>query len=246
MNENLNLDKHISSQFNDDLERVKTHVLAMGGLVETQINDSITALIEGDASLAQKVRDKERAINSMELDIDAECATVLALRQPAASDLRLLLAALKSITDIERMGDEAKRIATFALKLLEEGEAWSGYKEFNKIGERVRKMTSDTFNSFARFDVELARSIADQDRSVDAAYHAAIQELLEQISDKPENLTQNMNVMWSLRSLERIGDHCINIAEYVIYLVEGDDVRHSKDKKVRSKDKGKETKESSD
>ncbi|HAY46150.1 MAG TPA: phosphate transport system regulatory protein PhoU [Gammaproteobacteria bacterium] len=230
MNENLNLHKHISSQFNDDLERVKTSVLAMGGLVEAQINDSITALIEGDSRLAQKVRDKERAINSMELDIDAECATILALRQPAASDLRMLLAALKSITDIERMGDEAKHIASFAIKLSEDGEAGAGYKEFEKIGKRVRKMTSDAFNSFARFDVELARSVVNQDRGVDSAYHAATEKLLSQISDHPENLSNDMNVMWSLRSLERIGDHCINIAEYVIYLVEGDDVRHSQSK----------------
>ena len=231
MNDKLNLDKHISSKFNEDLERVKTSVLEMGGLVEAQISDAISALIEGDSKLAQTVRDKERAINSMELDIDAECAKILARRQPAASDLRLLLAALKSITDIERMGDEAKHIAAFAINLTDHGEARTGYKEVKSIGEKVRNMTSDAFNAFARFDVVLARTVVEQDRSVDSAYHAATQKLLTQFSENTDNLPQEMNMMWALRSLERIGDHCINIAEYVIYLVEGDDVRHSKDAK---------------
>lgn len=227
MESNLNLDRHISGKFNEDLERVKTKLLEMGGLVERQISDSITALLEGNTSLAQTVRDTDRSINAMEMDIDAECATIFARRQPIASDLRMLLASIKSISDMERMGDEAKHIAGFAISAVEKGEPTHGYRAAKDIGERVRRMTRNTFDAFARFDIDLALSVVNEDHEVDRIYREATRELLSEIADNPKNLNREMNMVWTLRSMERIGDHCINICEYVIYMVEGEDVRHT-------------------
>ncbi|RMW03308.1 Phosphate-specific transport system accessory protein PhoU, partial [Pseudomonas amygdali pv. tabaci] len=149
---------HISQQFNAELEDVRSHLLEMGGLVEKQVNDSVTALIEADSGLAQRVREVDDRINQMERSIDEECLRILARRQPAASDLRLIISISKSVIDLERIGDEATKIARRAIKLCEEGEAPRGYVEVRHIGDQVRNMVRDALDSFARFDAELALS----------------------------------------------------------------------------------------
>lgn len=218
--------QHISQQFNAELEEVRSHLLAMGGLVEKQVNDAVTALIEADSGLAQQVREIDEQINQMERNIDEECVRILARRQPAASDLRLIISISKSVIDLERIGDESTKIAKRAIDLCEEGESPRGYVEARHIGDRVREMVHDALDAFARFDAELALSVAQRDKQVDREYKSALRELVTYMMEDPRSISRVLNVIWALRSLERIGDHARNLAEMVIYLVRGTDVRH--------------------
>ena len=217
---------HISQQFNEELEMVKNHLLEMGGLVEQQVGDAIKALIDADSELAVNVRANDKRINQMELDIDQECIRIIARRQPAASDLRLVIAVSKSISDLERIGDESAKIARLAMKLCEDGEAPRGYVEIRHIGDRVRQMTQSALTAFARLDVDAALAVAKEDKNVDQEYESAMRELVTFMMEDPRSIKRVMNIIWSLRALERIGDHARNIAEGVIYLVKGKDVRH--------------------
>ncbi|MEE4460978.1 phosphate signaling complex protein PhoU [Azotobacter chroococcum] len=222
-----NLSLHISQQFNAELEDVRSHLLAMGGLVEKQVNDAVTALIEADSGLAMQVREIDAQTNQMERSIDEECIRILARRQPAASDLRLIISISKSVIDLERIGDEATKIAKRAILLCEEGESPRGYVEIRHIGEQVRKMVQEALDAFARFDADLALSVAQYDKTVDREYKTALRELVTYMMEDPRSISRVINVIWVLRSLERIGDHARNIAELVIYLVHGTDVRHT-------------------
>ncbi|HYQ40208.1 MAG TPA: phosphate signaling complex protein PhoU [Pseudomonas sp.] len=218
---------HISQQFNAELEEVRSHLLAMGGLVEKQVNDAVNALIDADSGLAQQVRDVDAQINQMERSIDEECVRILARRQPAASDLRLIISISKSVIDLERIGDEATKIAKRAIELCEDGEAPKGYVEIRHIGEQVRKMVQEALDAFARYDADLALSVAQYDKTVDREYKSALRELVTYMMEDPRSISRVLSVIWALRSLERIGDHARNIAELVIYLVRGTDVRHT-------------------
>ena len=218
---------HISQQFNAELEDVRSHLLAMGGLVEKQVNDAVSALIDADSGLAQQVRDVDQQINQMERSIDEECVRILARRQPAASDLRLIISISKSVIDLERIGDEATKIAKRAIELCESGEAPKGYVEIRHIGEQVRKMVQEALDAFARYDADLALSVAQYDKTVDREYKSALRELVTYMMEDPRSISRVLSVIWALRSLERIGDHARNIAELVIYLVRGTDVRHT-------------------
>ena len=218
--------QHISRQFNDELEEVRSHLLAMGGMVEKQVADAVSSLVNADSALALEVLTTEKKINSMELAIDEECTRVIALRQPAASDLRLLVVATKANIDLERMGDEASKVAKMAIKLSEDGVLPKGYIEVRHIGAHVCTMLHDALDAFARFDADLALQVVHEDRSVDMEYESAMRQLVTFMMEDPRYITRVLNVLWSLRALERIGDHARNIAEHVIYLVKGRDVRH--------------------
>jgi len=217
---------HISQQFNAELEDVRSHLLEMGGLVEKQVNDAVTSLIEADSGLAQRVREVDDRINQMERNIDEECLRILARRQPAASDLRLIISISKSVIDLERIGDESTKIARRAIQLCEEGESPRGYVEVRHISDQVSKMVRDALDSFARFDADLALSVAKYDKTIDREYKTALRELVTYMMEDPRSISRVLNVIWVLRSLERIGDHARNISELVIYLVRGTDVRH--------------------
>ncbi|MCJ8169475.1 phosphate signaling complex protein PhoU [Atopomonas sediminilitoris] len=221
------LSHHISQQYNEELEEVRSHLLGMGGLVEKQVNDAISALIDADTGLAAQVREIDDQINQMERNIDEECVRILARRQPAASDLRLIISISKSVIDLERIGDEASKIAKRAIELSEGGNDNSkGYVEIRHIGDKVRKMVQEALDAFARFDAKLALSVAQQDKAVDQEYKSALRELVTYMMEDPRSISRVLSVIWVLRSLERIGDHARNIAELVIYLVQGTDVRH--------------------
>ena len=220
------LNDHISQQFNAELEDLRNSLLAMGGLVEQQVSEAIEALIDADSDRASTVCEKDTDVNFMEVSIDQECSRILARRQPAASDLRLVMACTKAATDLERIGDEAAKIARFAIKLSEQGESPRGYIETRHIGNHVRQMVRDALDAFARFDAEQALNVAKEDKSVDREYKSATRELVTYMMEDPRSITRVLNIMWVLRSLERIGDHARNISEYVIYLVKGTDVRH--------------------
>ena len=231
--------QHISQQFNAELEEVRSHLLAMGGLVEKQVNDAVIALIEADSGLAQQVRDVDDQTNQMERDIDEACLRILARRQPAASDLRLVISISKSVIDLERIGDEASKIARRAIELCEEGSAPRGYVEVRHIGDQVRRMVRDALDAFARFDAELALSVAQYDKTVDREYKTALREQATYMMEDPRSISRVLSIIWALRSLERIGDHARNIAELVIYLVRGTDVRHMGLKRMQQEVQGK-------
>ncbi len=217
---------HISQQFSAELEDLRNNLLAMGGQVEKQVSEAVESLITANSEQAQKVSEQDSDINFMEISIDEECTRILARRQPAATDLRLVIACSKASSDLERIGDEAAKIARFAIKLSEQGEAPRGYIETRHIGHHVRQMIQDALNAFARFDADMALTVAKEDKAVDREYQSATRELVTYMMEDPRSITRVLNIMWVLRSLERIGDHARNIAEYVIYLVKGTDVRH--------------------
>ena len=218
--------QHISQQFNEELEAIRTDMLEMGGLVEKQVSDAIIALIEGNGKMAETVRENDHAINQMERAIDEECMRILARRQPAASDLRLVMSITKIIVDLERIGDEASKIAKRALQLVEEGQSPRGYVECRHIGHHVRKMVQDALDAFARSDSELALAVAREDKMVDQEYKTAMREMVTYMMEDPRSISRVLSILWVLRSLERVGDHARNVAEQVIYLVKGTDVRH--------------------
>lgn len=222
----MHFGQHSSSQFNEALESIRNRLMEMGGLVEKQVVDALEALLRADSGLAEKVLNTEQKVDSLEIQIDEECARVLALRQPAASDLRLIIAVSKAVSDLERMGDESAKIAAMALQLSEEGESPRGYVEVRHIGNHVRNMLRDTLDAFARFDADQALEVAAEDNQVDLEYRTAMRSLVTFMMEDPRAISRTLNIIWSLRALERIGDHARNIAEQVIYLVKGKDVRH--------------------
>jgi phosphate transport system protein len=224
---------HISQQFNEDLETLKSHLLMMGGLVERQVIDAVQSLVEIDSGLAIEVRSNEKKINSYEIAIDEECTRIIALRQPAAGDLRMVIVISKTIIDLERIGDESNKIAQLAIKLSEQGQSPRGCVEVRHIGNHVRQMVHDALDAFARGDVQMALAVAQEDRAVDIEYESAMRQLVTFMMEDPRSITRVLNVVWALRALERIGDHARNIAEHVIYLVKGRDVRHRSLEQIR-------------
>ncbi len=219
--------QHISQQFNAELEEVRSHFLAMGGLVEKQVSDAMHSLLDADSALAVVVQANDHKINAMETRIDEELVRILARRQPAASDLRMIIAISKSLTDLERIGDEAAKIARYAQALCEEGESPRGYMETRHIGNQVRLMIHDTLDAFARLDIEQAFKVMQADSEIDLEYKTATRALMTYMMEDPRYISRVLNVLWVLRGLERIGDHARNISEQLIYLVKGADVRHT-------------------
>lgn len=221
--------QHISGQFNAELDAMKNHLLEMGGLVEQQLSRAMASLLSRDSGQAELVVRADRQINEMELQIDEECSRILARRQPAASDLRLVLAVAKSTTDLERIGDEATRIAKQATKLSELPPSTAATSmELRQISNHVALMLREALDSFARLDVAKAIDVVLDDGAVDLEYDAAMSSFVRMMKKDPNSISGVVHEMWALRGLERVGDHATNIAEQVIYLVLGRDVRHMK------------------
>jgi phosphate transport system protein len=226
---------HISQKFNEELNDAKKHLMDLGGLVEKQVSDALDALVETNSELAESVRREELNVDRMELLVDQECTRILARRQPAASDLRLVLMISKTTADLERIGDEANKIARHAITLCEDGKSPRGYVEVRHIGVLVKQMLNSALDAFARFDVDAALDVVQQDKTVDQEYRTALRELITYMMEDPRSITRVMNIMWVLRALERVGDHARNVAEHVIYLVKGWDVRHISVEEIKQK-----------
>ncbi len=226
---------HISQQFDSEIEDLRTHFLAMGGLVEKQVSDALQALMDADSELAERVSRQDAKINEMEMTIDEECRQIVARRQPAASDLRLVMTVGKAVTDLERCGDEAVKIARQAGALAQEGVAPQGYRECRHIGNHVRKMLYDALDSFARMDTEMALQVIGEEGLVDEEYNGAMRQLITYMMEDSRNISRVLNILWVVRALERIGDHSRNIAEFVIYMVEGMDLRHTPVDEIRKR-----------
>jgi phosphate transport system protein len=222
------LSHHISSRYNTDLERLRSSVLEMGGLVERQLTQAIGGITEPDARVMVRVAQEELRVNQLERSIDEDCSRILATRGPTASDLRLIITILKTITDLERIGDEGEKVAAIAARLALRERPNNRYREVRNLGEVVIDMVHDTLDAFARFDTKLALEVLRRDRTVDEEYEAIHRQNITFMMEDPRSIRRALDVMWVVRSLERIGDHAKNICEYLIYLVLGKDVRHTK------------------
>jgi phosphate transport system protein len=224
--ETADLGHHISRRFNEDLERVRSRVLQMGGFVEQQLQRAVTALVEGDSRLGEEVARDDHKVNLMEVSIDEECSRILATRAPAASDLRLIVAVIKTITDLERIGDEGEKIAHIAARLATMERPADRYREIRHLGREVEAMVHGALDAFARLDADTALAIARQDREVDEEYDAIQRQCITFMMEDPRAIGRAIDVMWVARALERIGDHAKNLCEYVVYMVHGKDIRH--------------------
>ena len=221
------LTDHISRRFNKDIEDLRNSVLSMGGLVEAQLTRAISAIVSGDSALGLQVANDDYKVNDFEVSIDEECSRILAVRAPAAGDLRLIVAIIKTITDLERIGDEAEKIGFLASRLAGMDRPSDSYRELKTLGTHVSHMLRDAMNAFARLDVDEAFEVVREDERVDEEYEAIQRQCITFMMEDPRSIKRVMNVTWAARSLERIGDHAKNICEYVIYMAHGRDVRHT-------------------
>jgi phosphate transport system protein len=220
--------QHISGKFNAELESLRSHLLEMGGKVEQQLITALDALVKMDSGEAELIVRRDKEVNQMEMAIDDECAAIIARRQPTASDLRLVVAIIKVNTDLERIGDEAAKVAKQTVLLAEGGNSPSHFVEIRHIGSRVAAMLSKALDAFARLDADQAIDVVRCDAEVDMEYGSAMRSLVTFMMEDPRDIGVILNEMWALRSIERIGDHACNIAEHVVYLVRGRDVRHGR------------------
>ncbi len=221
------LTHHISRRFNKDLEALRNNVLSMGGLVESQLGRAVEAVVSGDSELGLQVAYDDYKVNHLEVSIDEECSRILATRAPTASDLRLIVAIIKTITDLERIGDEAEKIGFLASKLAEMDRPAGSYRELKNLGGQVRGMVRQAMDAFARLDTEAALAVVKEDEMVDEEYETIQRQCMTFMMEDPRSIKRVMNVTWAARALERIGDHAKNICEYVIYMVHGKDIRHT-------------------
>jgi len=220
------LDTHIYKAYEDELAQMRRDLMRMGGLVEKQLFDAIRAIDDVDSGIAEEVLKVEPQIDQLDIDLEEQTMQIIARRQPMASDLRVILGSKRCVGDLERIGDEAQKIAKMAIKLASNGVSPKGYDDVRHISSSVAKMLSDALDAFSRMDVDSALEVVDQDDRVDADYKKALKELMNAMAADPDNIESIMNVVWVLRSLERIGDHAKNICEATVYIVRGKDIRH--------------------
>jgi phosphate transport system protein len=223
--DNSKIGHHISEQFNKELEDIRNKVLVMGGLVERQIEQAIEAYTTGNMELAEQVIKQDNDVDLLEIAIDQECTQILALRQPTAFDLRLLITVIKIIHEIERVGDKAERIAEMAIQLAH-AETKISHHELEHMAQLVKGMMHDALDSFARMTLDQVPAITALDINVDREYDSILRQLITRMMEDPRNITRTLDVLWTVRALERIGDHACYICEHLVYMIKGEDVRH--------------------
>lgn len=227
------LEKHTFQRFDDELNNLVTQMLKMGGLVEKQLQDALLSVETLDIELAEAVIENEDRVNDLDIKIDKMCSQIIAMRQPTASDLRLILGVSKSVGDLERIGDEVGKIAEMVIQIHEKNERTDRFVEINHLGDKVVKMLEKALDAYGRFDTEAALEVAQLDKEVDREYRSATRALVTYMMEDPRTIASVLNVMWTTRSLERVGDHIQNLAEQLIYTVKGVDVRHASLKQIK-------------
>jgi phosphate transport system protein len=218
---------HTFKPFDADLEAIRTTVLQMGGLVESQVTNAFAGLKNADKALIEKVIAGDHRINLLEVQIDEACSRLIARHQPAAGDLRAVLGAMKTVTDLERIGDEAKKIAKAARRLHSGDLPYAPKVDLGHPAALVCDMLRKALDSFARRDVTLAPELAHQDEEVDTAFEAVTRQLITYMMEDPRTISNSLDTLFIAKSIERIGDHSLNVAEYVIYMAHGRDVRYA-------------------
>jgi len=224
--EKSNFKHHYSQQFNSELEEIRSRVLAMGGMVEQQLGMAIDALNRSQSAVAEDVVSNDYKVNACDVEIDERCTKILALRQPAASDLRLVLTVIKTTADLERIGDEAKRVARMAIRAADGDHGRNLFGQIAHLGTQVQQMLHSVLDAFARVDVDAAIAVAHEDVNIDREYESVMRQSMTYMMEDPRSIPNVLDLIWAARALERIGDRCCNISEYIIYFVKGKDVRH--------------------
>jgi phosphate transport system protein len=219
---------HISTQFDTDLEDIRTRMLQMGGLVEAQVRAAVALYENGEDGKYDSIRATEDRINQFEIDLDDRCTHLIVRRQPAAGDLRLVMAVVKTITDLERIGDEAEKIARTALAMKNRGIVpLRGFSDVHIAANIAAGMLKDSLDAFARLDANMAGRIVRQDEDIDKEFHSILRQLITFMMEDPRTISTALDIIWIAKAIERIGDHAQNIAEYVIFVAKGTDVRHA-------------------
>ncbi|WGL98471.1 phosphate signaling complex protein PhoU [Arsenophonus sp. aPb] len=223
--DNLNYNKHISGQFNAELEHIRTELMKMGGLVEEQLKNAIEALHNQDQDLAKKVIEGDQKVNMMEVAIDEACVRIIAKRQPTASDLRLIMAISKTIAELERIGDVADKICEVALEKFSE-QHQSLLVSLEALGGHTIQMLHNVLDAFARMDLDAAIQVYLEDKKVDEEYEGIVRQLMTYMMEDPRTIPSVLTALFCARSIERIGDRCQNICEFIFYYLKGQDFRH--------------------
>lgn len=228
-------DKHLSSQFDSELSAVSTRVMEMGGLVESQIRTAVYSLAEFSADAAGQAREMETRVNAMEVEIDRELSSIIARRQPTARDLRLLIAISKTTANLERAGDEADKIARMVKSIIESGTSRQlPASELRVAADMASGLLRRALDAFARLDVSMAVSILKDDDLIDREFDGFVRKLITYMMEDPRKISPSLDLLFVAKAIERIGDHAKNIAEFVIYVVKGADVRHTTLEQVES------------
>jgi phosphate transport system protein len=220
--------EHLSKKFDAELESIRSRVLEMGGLVESQIRRALDGLQAGNLALLDDVIATDHKVNGMEVALDGECSHVIVKRQPAANDLRLIFAITKTVTDLERIGDEAQKIARMAKSIHERGAEGRTARavEVRHAAEVALSMLRRALDAFARLDVVAAMDVIRDDAAIDSEFGSLLRQLITYMMEDPRTISTALDIVWVAKAIERIGDHAKNIAEHVIYIVKGRDVRH--------------------
>lgn len=226
---------HTNKQFDAEMEEIRSGVLAMGGLVETQLSRAIDALKHPDIDLIASVATDERAINQMQVSIDQQCSQIIAKRQPAAIDLRMVLTVVKIVNELERIGDEIKKIA-YKAQQMQRPERLSNvrFHEITRAAELAESNLQLALDAFARLDVNAAAQVVSNDEAIDSAFLSILRQLISYMMEDPRTITPALEIVFIAKSIERIGDHAKNVAENVVHVVKGKDVRHATAEQIRA------------
>ena len=223
----MEMSEHTSKQFDVDLENIRTKVLQMGGLVEQQVERAMQGLASGEMYVIDQVIANDHKVNLLEVELDEACSHIIAQRQPAASDLRMVMAVIKTITDLERVGDEAKKIAKMAKRIHDADAGFVPRIEMRHAAGLAANMLHKALDAFARLDAQAAANVVREDAEVDREFKSIMRQLITFMMEDPRTISSSIEILFIAKSIERIGDHSKNMSEYVIYLVKGRDVRHT-------------------
>jgi phosphate transport system protein len=222
------MNDHLSKQFDLELENIRTSILQMGGLVEQQVSAAVDAFATGNLGAMQQVIENDREVDAMEVTIDENCTLLIARRQPTARDLRLVMAVSRIVTDLERVGDKAAKIARMSQKLYEtERHHFPPLSDIRHCGQLALKMLQNSLDSLARMDIETARQAIREDAAIDAGFNGVVRQLVTYMMEDPRTISEALDIIWIAKAIERVGDHASNIAESVVYIISGVDIRHT-------------------